>query len=125
MSWGSSSDLDATSGPAQAFSMPAGKTTNDILGMAMSSAGDVYTWYLDGTYSIGTPTDLDSVSGSGGAPLEWSPAGGISVTEVLGIAIRKSDDRVFAWYADGTYSSGPTSPSSRPASCSAESTSAA
>ncbi|XXY53236.1 serine hydrolase [Sorangium sp. So ce269] len=106
VSWGSSSDLDATSGPAQAFSMPAGKTTNDILGMAMSSTGDVYTWYIDGTYSIGTPTDLDSVSGSGGAALEWAPASGISVTEVLGIAIRKSDDRVFAWYADGTYSSG-------------------
>lgn len=104
VSWGSSSDLDATSGPAQAFSMPAGKTTNDILGMAMSSAGDVYTWYIDGTYSVGTPTDLDSVSSS----TDWAPAGGISMTDVLGIAMRKSDNRVFAWYADGTYSSGST-----------------
>lgn len=110
VSWGSSSDLDATSGPAQAFSMPPGKTTNDILGMAMSSAGDVYTWYIDGTYSVGTPTDLDSVSSADpvGTPHDWSPASGISVTDVLGIAVRKSDNRVFAWYADGTYSSGTT-----------------
>jgi CubicO group peptidase (beta-lactamase class C family) len=102
VSWGSSADLDATSGPAQPFTLPPGKTTNDILGMALDSAGAVTTWYLDGTYSVGTPLDLDSVSSGN----DWSPASGASVTEVLGLAIRKSDNRVYAWYADGTYSSG-------------------
>ncbi|MGK3967746.1 serine hydrolase [Sorangium sp. So ce118] len=107
VSWGNTHDLDATSGPAQAFSMPPGKTTNDILAMAMSGQGDVYTWYRDGTYSIGTPTDLDSISSSAGTPPRWSRNdSNILVTEVLGIAMRKSDDRVFAWYGDGTYSSG-------------------
>lgn len=102
VSWGSSADLDATSGPAVPFTMPPGKTTNDILGMALDSDGAVTTWYLDGTYSVGTPLDLDSVSSG----TKWAPASGASVTEVLGLAIRKSDDRVYAWYADGTYSSG-------------------
>lgn len=114
VSWGNTHDLDATSGPAQAFSMPAGKTTNDILGMAMSSSGEVHTWYLNGTFSIGTPTDLGSILSPGAPPSEctsdipfcWSPAANISVTQVLGIAIRKSDNRVFAFYDDGTYSSG-------------------
>jgi CubicO group peptidase (beta-lactamase class C family) len=106
VSWGDSHDLHAKSGPAQAFSMPPGKTTNDILGMAMSGQGDVYTWYRDLTYSIGTPTDLDAVSAPVGVPLTWAPAADISVTQVLGIAMRKSDNRVFAWYDDGTYSSG-------------------
>ena len=106
VSWGNTHDLDSKSGPAQAFSMPPGKTTNDILGMAMSGQGNVYTWYRDGTYSLGTPTDLNAFPAQGGSLPEWVPASNISVTEVLGIAMRKSDNRVFAWYADGTYSSG-------------------
>ena len=109
VSWGNTHDLDSKSGPAQAFSMPSGKTPNDILGMAMSGQDDVYTWYRDGTYSVGTPTDLDAASGLVGPPPVWRDekdnVSGVAA-QVLGIAMRKLDNRVFAWYLDGTYSSG-------------------
>jgi CubicO group peptidase (beta-lactamase class C family) len=105
VSWGNTHDLDATSGGTQDFSMPAGKTTNDIIGMAINSAGNVYTFYRDATYTIGSPTDLDSVSGA--TQLWWTEAENKDRSiGVLGIAIRKSDNRVFAWYNNGTYSSG-------------------
>lgn len=105
VSWGNTGDLDAISG-AVPFTLPAGKTTNDILAIAIASDGDVYTWYRNGHRSIGTPTNLGSISPGAGAWQTFEPAENMGTSEVQAVAIRKSDNRVFAWYLDGTYSSG-------------------
>jgi hypothetical protein len=106
VSWGNSHDLDATSHGAVAFALPPGKSANDILAMAMSSSGAVYTYYIDGKLSIGTPTDLGATSPAGGPWLTFELPGGVGTSELLGVAIRKADSKAFAWYNDGTYSSG-------------------
>jgi CubicO group peptidase (beta-lactamase class C family) len=105
VSSGNTGNLAANTAAAP-FTLPAGKTTNDILAIAMASDGDVYTWYKNGHLSIGTPTNLGSISPGAGAWQSFEPAANMGTSQVTAIAIRKSDNRVFAWYLDGTYSAG-------------------
>ena len=85
------------------YTLPAGKTTANVIDMAFAPNGDVYTWYRDRTFSIGTPSNLGSVQ----APQTFAlPAGrGLSAWNVLGLAF-SADGHVHAWYADGTSSEG-------------------
>ncbi|MBC8069350.1 MAG: serine hydrolase [Deltaproteobacteria bacterium] len=103
VSVGSTKDLDAHTAAAP-FTLPPGKTAVDIRGISMAKNGKVWVWYEDGKRSVGTPTDLDAYQklSETGTKLP----GGKSMQHVVGIGIAKSNDRVFAWYEDGTVSSG-------------------
>jgi hypothetical protein len=99
VSAGTSSDLDAYSAP-QPFTMPAGKSDQDIAEIDMGPDGRVYTFYWDGTYSIGTtPTNLGTT-----ATATYS-VDGLLRYFIAGIAIGPTGD-VFAWYSTGEATAG-------------------
>ena len=101
---GTSENLDARQGhqSAQTYSLPPGKTPDDIVGIGISKKDHVYTWYKDKTLSIGTSTDLDSRQGLSG----YSLPPGKSPQDIVGIDIACSTDKVFTWYGSGTVSIG-------------------
>ena len=41
--------------PARSYSLPPGKTPDDIIGIGIAGNDHVYAWYSDGTASSGTP----------------------------------------------------------------------
>jgi len=55
--------------------------------------------------SAGSSGDLDAFR----EPYSYTPTAGWSLVAVLGMGIASSDDRVYAWYSDGTVSSGTSS----------------
>lgn len=104
VSAGTSSDLDGRRAQ-YAYSLPAGYTVDDIVGMAIAKSNDrVYTWYDNGRVSVGTTSDLDKYR----APYAYSLPSGYTVNDIVGLGINSSD-RVYAWYDDGRVSSGTSS----------------
>ena len=105
MSIGTTSDLDRRAKPKK-YTLPPGKTPWDIVDIAISKNGTVHVWYDDGLRSAGSATDLDATRKLSKSATKW--ASGRNAFDVAGIAINKRNDRVFAWYDDGTLSSGRT-----------------
>ncbi|NOX36814.1 MAG: beta-lactamase family protein [Calditrichaeota bacterium] len=101
---GSSNKLDRYQG-TKPYSLPADYSPIDIQAMAISKSNKVYVWYKNGTRSIGTPDDLDRHQKPDPAKRVKFPSGK-SMLNVVGIAIAKSNDRVYVWYDDGTRSIG-------------------
>jgi hypothetical protein len=95
-------DLDTYKG--ERYFLPPGKAPTDIVDMGIASDGTVYTWYLDGTVSKGTRTDLGAL---GSYP--YAPAPGKTPQDIVGIGIAPSNDWVYAWYRQGTVSTGRSS----------------
>lgn len=113
VSKGASFDLDKHTAPAP-FSLPSGKNLIDLRALSMTKDGKVYSWWdrcVDGDcglhVAIGTPTDLDAHSGMSAKAV--SLASGVSIHDIVGIGIAKSNDHVYVWYEDGTFSSGTAS----------------
>ncbi len=112
VSEGASTDLDMHSAP-QDFSLPTGKKLIDLRGLSMAKNGKVYSWWdhcnandVCGLYrAIGTPTDLDKHAGLSAEPVAMASSDHGPST-IVGIGIAKSNDHVYVWYDDGTYSSG-------------------
>ena len=104
---GTSADLDKHQAP-QPFSMPPGKKVSDIIEIAISNNDRVHVWYNDRTRSVGTSLDLDKhVAVESGVTLARNADNTEkSIFQIVGIAIAKSNNHVYAWYDDGTYSSG-------------------
>lgn len=88
--------------PPHVYSLPAGKTPADIVGVGIAGNDHVYAWYRDGTASSGTSTDL----GHYRAPYHYSLPAGKTTADIAGIDIACSNDHVYAWYKDGKASSG-------------------
>jgi len=109
---GSTTDLDLFSQfpdprhadvmPTLGYSVASGKQRRDIVGMIMAANGRVYTFYRDGTRSIGTPSDLDRW----GAPQTYSVASGKSIDDIVAMAYRTNGGGVMTFYRDGTVSEG-------------------
>lgn len=55
--------------------------------------------------SVGSSENLDAF----GEPYSYNPADGRSLVNIVGMGISGSDDHVYAWYNDGTVSSGNSS----------------
>jgi len=55
--------------------------------------------------SVGSSEDLNAF----GEPYSYIPTDGRSLADIVGMGISGSDDRVYAWYSDGTVSSGTSS----------------
>jgi CubicO group peptidase (beta-lactamase class C family) len=74
-----------------------------IVGMDMTKATDrVFTWYVNGQVTSGTPDDLDKFTG----PTNYTLPPGQTPDNIVGIAIAKFNDHVYVWYEDGSLSSG-------------------
>ena len=98
------------------FQVAEGMDVTDIHAMAIAgSTSRVYTWYTNGAWSVGTSRDLDAyekIEFSEGRPTRTvsMPVGNDgdrkSMLDVIDVAIAKSNDHIYVWYADGTVSSG-------------------
>jgi hypothetical protein len=86
------------------YSPPVNKQPANIVAMARSSSGTIYTWYSDLTRTGGTTDDLDSAVASA----SYSVAPGKTVDQIVGMAFTTPLDRVYTWYSDGTASVGTT-----------------
>ena len=84
------------------YSLPAGKTPSDIVGIAIAKNDHVFAWYKDGTVTSGTSGDLDEHR----KPYGFSLPQGKTVEDIVAMAIACSNNHVYAWYRDGTVSSG-------------------
>lgn len=88
--------------PPHPFTMPFGKTPDDIVEIGIAGNDRVYTWYKDSTVSVGTSTDLDKYQ----PRHPFIPPKTQRVATIVGIDIACSNDHVYAWYQDGSVSSG-------------------
>lgn len=112
---GTAQDLDAQ-GEGLSFSLPSGKTVNDIRAMAISPISNrVFTWYDDGSLSSGTARDLDKYfyeknpyTNSDGEKTGFKKADDKVMNQIVGIAMGKngSQTQTYTWYDDGTVSVG-------------------
>jgi CubicO group peptidase (beta-lactamase class C family) len=96
---------------AKSYSLPSGMTPRDIRAIAIAgSTSKVYTWWDNGGVTVGSSRDLDKHAGfaldSEGKIKKVKMPNGLSMTNVVGIGISKSDDHVYVWYDNGTVSSG-------------------
>lgn len=110
VSVGSSDDL-AKYQAAKPFALPDGKSITDIHEIAIANNDRAYVWYKDGSRSIGSSTKLDNYSGilmdeDGEDPVTPKMPSGKTILNVVGVGIAKSNNHVYVWYDDGTYSSG-------------------
>lgn len=102
VSVGTSENLAAYE-PPHPYSLPFGKTPEDIVEIGIAGNDRVYTWYRDSTVSVGTSTDLDKYQPRHPYRLE---SGLRSPGSVVGIDIACSNDHVYVWYFDNKVSSG-------------------
>ena len=103
MATGSTGDF-TKNGAAVAYSLPEGKTPDDIVDLAIDSFGLVYAFYQDQTYSVGTPTEPGLLYSED--VYQYQVPGGQGGSTLVGVAFAKSDNDVYAWFEDGTVSSG-------------------
>lgn len=77
---------------------------DDVVDMAISNGGDVYTWWRDGTVTAGHSDDLESVKSRYhyAVPAPYSPG------NILGIGFASSGGNVYTYYNDGKFSIGHT-----------------
>lgn len=107
VSSGSSADLDRARAP-YTYTLPPGKTPTDVVDMGIAKDDRVYAWYRDAKVSSGTTNDLDRYRALYGYSVvtEIPPIPAKTPRDIVAMAIDCSDDHVFAWYKDGTVSSG-------------------
>lgn len=74
-----------------------------VVDMAISSIDRTYVWFANGTGGKGQTSNPTLTS-----TWAYTLPGGRTPADIVGIAIRKSDDRTHAYYDDGTYSTGTT-----------------
>jgi hypothetical protein len=96
-----SSDVGRVGG-RQDVLLSTGKSYGDIAAMAISRAGDTFTWYRDGMVSAGTSTDLDAVR----VQYPYALPTGYTASQIVGMAIGKDNGRVYTWFDDGRRSAG-------------------
>ena len=86
------------------YSLPFGKTPEDIVEIGIAGNDHVYAWYRDGTLSSGTTTDLDKYQPRHPYRLPRARF----PDQIVGIDIACSNDHVYVWYSGfpGQVSSG-------------------
>jgi CubicO group peptidase (beta-lactamase class C family) len=102
---GSSSNLASRSAP-KAFKLPPGKKPVDIraIGITQNIPVVCFVWYDDGSFSVGTPEALGSVQV--GSKNSVKLPSRKFMRNIVGIDFAKSSNNVYAWFEDGTVSSG-------------------
>jgi hypothetical protein len=97
VSSGTFTNSTAYRGPI-AYTLPAGKTPNDVVAIAIASNNHCYYWYSDGTVSVGYSNNATAYS----APVSYTCAPGQTPTTILAISIAKTSNNVYTWYKNGT-----------------------
>jgi hypothetical protein len=87
------------------YRLPAGKTPDDIVGMACYRDVHCYAWYRDGTVSAGEYCNLESYRAPYAYHLPQTLSRG-GTCPIVGMAIAQDTGYVYAWYRDGTVSAG-------------------
>lgn len=105
---GNPSGLDDTI-RSREYVLPASKTPDDIVGMGIAGTNDrVYTWYSNGTRSVGSSTNLARYADPDQDPEGCTytvPGTDRGPANIVAMGISPTD-RVYAWYDDGTRSAG-------------------
>ncbi len=83
------------------YVLAAGKTSADLLDVAIAPGGRVHAYYRDGTFSVGTAADLGATQ----APAPFSLPSGYQPYHVIGVAFAPSG-HLLAWYSNGATSEG-------------------
>ena len=94
VSEGTSENLAAYEAP-HFYSLPFGKTPDDIVEIGIAGNDHVYAWYRDGTLSSGTTTELGKYQPRHPYRLPQ----GHSPNNIVGIDIACSNDHVYVWYS--------------------------
>jgi CubicO group peptidase (beta-lactamase class C family) len=110
MSIGTSTNLTAHQG-RRSYTIPLDREPSDIRAIDIAKNGRVYVWYDDRTLSIGTSRNLGAYEvppmDANNKPTKLvSLPSGRGMSNILDIAIAKSNDHVYVWYDDGTVSAG-------------------
>lgn len=117
VTFGKTWDTDKLGSP-RPFSLPPGKTPSDILDVSIDNSDRVHAWYVDRTRSIGTSTHLDQYEYITGTHAFTLPSGyrlddgdgeregAAQEVYIIGIAIAKSNNHLYAWYSNNMVSSG-------------------
>jgi len=91
------------------YSLPTGKTPNDVVAIGIASNNWCYFWYSDGTVSSGYSNNATAHT----SPTSFVCPTGESPTTIVSMSIAKNTNYVYTWYKDGTASIGtPTNLSS-------------
>ena len=94
--------IDAGPKGINAIRKPAGQTLTAMVGLAVAnSSGLVYSWYEDGTRSVGDFSDLASVEEN----VDYTVTSGHTPWDIRSMAIA-GDDRVYAFYGGDGVTSG-------------------
>ena len=101
VSVGTSENLSQYEAP-HPYSLPFGKTPDDIIEVGIAGNDHVYVWYRDSTVSSGTSTELDKYQPRHPFKLPRSKR----IDEIVGIDIACSNDHVYTWYSFNQVSSG-------------------
>ncbi len=88
---------------SQPFALPSGKSPSDIVGIAVDKNTDYcYAFYDDGTYSVGSPTDLAAYSGI----QSYLIAPGETYANIIDVAYSNNNGMFYVWYNDDKLSAG-------------------
>ncbi len=68
--------------------------SEELVGVGIADDDDVYAWYSNGSYTRGTPSNLDAFD----PPATYSVTPTHPVGEIIDIAIAPSNDYVYTWY---------------------------
>jgi hypothetical protein len=79
------------------YSVAVGQQPGNIVGIAVDYTSDVFTYYLDGTVSIGTPYDLDATDSG----VIYELRRGYMPRDIVGVAMR--DEDIILFMSDGTF----------------------
>jgi len=80
------------------YTLPAGKTPANIVGIAIASTNWCYYWYNDGTMSVGTTTNATAYI----APKSYTLPANETPANIVSMSIAKSSNYVYTWFKDGT-----------------------
>ncbi|MFB6455754.1 M57 family metalloprotease [Chitinophaga sp. Hz27] len=88
------------------YSVPPGKTYASIVGISINKTdGRCYAWYNDGTYSVGTSSNLGYYQD----PAPYTVPAGKSFSDIKAVGIAQSSQWCYFWYKDNTVSTGSVS----------------
>lgn len=85
----------------KAYIRTSNKRFNPIISMAINKNNKVYTWFRDGTVSVGTAWDLEYYN----SRRSFTVAPGKELKDLHAVGITPTD-KVYAWYKDGSLSIG-------------------
>lgn len=101
VSAGSTKDLESIRS-LHRFHYPSGKSADDVIDMAIEyQSNKVFTWYTDGTVTVGSTVELDKYETT-----TFSLPLGYNISQIVGIGVDGTMDRFVFWFNNGKRSFG-------------------